>query len=134
MIFRPITLISLLLLVLSVGGSFGCSPAKATVEDLNVSVVKAQESWEKQEAIIIDVRTEEEYTQGHIPGTALIPLDQLPNRIGEVPKDKKVLVICRSGKRSLEATQLLRGKGYKNVYNITEGMNGWKGQVEKTKS
>ncbi|MBC8014280.1 MAG: rhodanese-like domain-containing protein [Sporomusaceae bacterium] len=133
MIFRPIKVVSLFLLVLAVGGSFGCSPAKAALEDLNVSVVKAQELWEKKEAIIIDVRTEEEYVQGHIPGVALIPLDQLPNRIGEVPKDKKVLIICRSGKRSLEATQLLRSKGYKNVYNITEGMNSWKGPVEKAK-
>lgn len=127
--FHPIKIVSLLLLAFAVGGSFGCS--KATTEDLNVRVAEAQELWEKQEAIILDVRTEEEYAQGHIPGVLFIPLDQLPTRIEEVPKDKKMLIICRSGNRSLEATQLLRDKGYTHVYNVTEGMSSWKGLVEK---
>lgn len=131
---RPIKLMSLLLLVLTAGGLFGCSSVKAKTEDLNVSVANAQKLWEKQEAIIIDVRTTEEYDQGHIPEVTLIPLDQLSARIAVVPKDKKVLVICRSGIRSLQAVQLLRDKGYTNVYNITEGMNSWRGLVEKVQS
>jgi hydroxyacylglutathione hydrolase len=48
-----------------------------------------------------------------------------------VPKDKKVVLICRTGSRSAQGTSLLRGKGFTNVYNSTGGMSTWKGPVEK---
>jgi phage shock protein E len=87
--------------------------------------------WQNKQAVIVDVRTPAEYQEGHIPGVANIPLDQLESRMNEVPKDKKVLLICRSGKRSAQGTALLRGKGFDSVYNVSEGMNAWKGPVEK---
>lgn len=133
MIFPIVKIVGFCLFVFMLGGIIGCSPGKANTQDWNVSVTQAQEMWEKQEAIIIDVRTQEEYDQGHIPGISLIPLDQLKTRLGEVPKEQKVLIICRSGSRSLQATELLRDKGFTNVYNITEGMNRWKGSIEKIK-
>lgn len=129
--FSIIKMVNLCLLISMLGGAIGCSSGKDRGENQSINVGKAQDMWEKQEAIIIDVRTQAEYDQGHIPRVALIPLDQLGTRLGEVPKEEKVLIICRSGSRSLQATQLLRDKGYMNVYNITEGMNGWKGPLEK---
>lgn len=124
--------VSFCLLIFMFGVMLGCSSGKAKPQEMNISVIQAQEMWEKQEAIIVDVRTQEEYEQGHIPGVPLIPLDQLGTRFAEISKEKKVLLICRSGSRSLQATKLLGDKGYTNVYNIAEGMNSWKGPLEKT--
>ena len=108
----------------------GCG-ASATDSAVDVSVDEAQRLWQNKEAILIDVRTPAEYRDGHIPGVANIPLDELEKRIGEIPKDKKVVLICRTGNRSAQGTKLLRSKGFSNVYNSTSGMTSWKGPVTK---
>ena len=130
MIFRNRNKIRLLLVALLVAMLAGCgqSPAGAGVD---ISVDEALRLWQNKEAIIIDVRTPGEYRDGHIPGVVNIPLDELEKRIGEIPKDKKVVLICRTGSRSAQGTRLLRSKGLNNVYNSTGGMSTWKGPVEK---
>ena len=130
MIFRNRNKIRLLLVALFVAMLAGCgqSPAGAGVD---ISVDEALRLWQNKEAIIIDVRTPGEYRDGHIPGVVNIPLDELEKRIGEIPKDKKVVLICRTGSRSAQGTRLLRSKGFNNVYNSTGGMSTWKGPVEK---
>ena len=130
MIFRNRNKIRLLLVELLVAMLAGCgqSPAGAGVD---ISVDEALRLWQNKEAIIIDVRTPGEYRDGHIPGVVNIPLDELEKRIGEIPKDKKVVLICRTGSRSAQGTRLLRSKGFNNVYNSTGGMSTWKGPVEK---
>ena len=89
---------------------------------------------ERDRIILLDVRTSEEVkTDGKIPGSVLIPLDQLPNKIDKLDKNKKILVYCRSGTRSVSASRLLSSLGFK-VYNIKGGINGWKSEnlpVEK---
>lgn len=95
------------------------------------SIEEALNLWQNKEAIIIDVRTQGEYAEGHIPGVANIPLDQLEKRTDEIPKDQKVLLICRSGNRSAKGTTLLRNSGFDNVFNITGGMLAWQGPVTK---
>lgn len=99
--------------------------------DIDVSINEALKMWQNKSAIIIDIRTPEEYNAGHIPGVPLIPLDQLGARSAEIPKDQKVLLICRSGNRSSQGTKLLRSKGFDNVYNVTGGMLALRGPVEK---
>jgi hydroxyacylglutathione hydrolase len=108
----------------------GCG-AGASDPAVDVSVGEALLLLQNKEAILIDVRTPAEYRDGHIPGVANIPLDELEKRIGEVPKDKKVVLICRTGNRSAEGTKLLRKKGLVNVFNSTGGMTTWKGPVTK---
>ena len=108
----------------------GCGAGQADA-GVDISVDETLRLWQNKEAIVIDVRTPGEYQEGHIPGVANIPLDELEKRIGEVPKDKKVVLICRTGNRSAQGTKLLRGKGFTNVYNSTAGMSSWKGPVEK---
>ena len=108
----------------------GCG-AGAPDPAVDVSVEEALRLWQNKEAILIDVRTPAEYRDGHIPGVANIPLDELEKRMGEVPKDKKVVLICRTGNRSAQGTKLLRSKGFSNVYNSTGGMTTWKGPVTK---
>lgn len=73
----------------------------------------------KQGATIIDVRTPAEFKQGHIRGSANMPLDQLKNSVKLLPPDKQlpVIVCCASGMRSGTAKTFLNELGYKNVYN-----------------
>jgi len=83
---------------------------------------------EKDRIILIDVRKIEEVkTDGKIPGSVLIPVDELPNKIDRLSKDKKIFVYCRSGMRSVSASRLLSSLGYK-VYNIKGGLNSWKSE------
>ncbi|MFP3906504.1 MAG: rhodanese-like domain-containing protein, partial [Acidimicrobiales bacterium] len=58
-------------------------------------------------AVLIDVRRPDEHEQAHIPGATLIPLDQVPDRVDELPADREILVICRSGGRSAAACKFL---------------------------
>lgn len=76
---------------------------------------------------LIDVRQPDEFTSdlGHIPGAKLIVLDTLPEHINEIPKDKTVVFVCRSGGRSARATDFAVEHGFKNVYNLKGGMILW---------
>jgi rhodanese-related sulfurtransferase len=75
-------------------------------------------------AVLLDVRTPEEFETGHAPKARNIPLDQLPARAREIPTGRQVLAICQSGGRSARATALLREKGY-DVLDVRGGMSVW---------
>ncbi|MFY3792010.1 rhodanese-like domain-containing protein [Ureibacillus sp. MALMAid1270] len=77
---------------------------------------------------LIDVREIEEVKSGHIPGITNIPLGLLEFRIHELDKNKSYIMVCRSGGRSAQATQLLESYGF-NVTNMTGGMLSWEGKV-----
>lgn len=66
-------------------------------------------------ATLLDVRTREEFASGHVEGAKNIPVQELGGRVGEVKKQRPVVVYCRSGGRSAAAAQLLRGKGFEVV-------------------
>ncbi len=76
---------------------------------------------------IIDVRRPDEFTGelGHIPGAQHLVLDQLPQRLEEVPKDQTVVFVCRSGGRSGQAAAIALQNGITDVYNLTGGMLMW---------
>jgi len=103
----------------------------ATITVQEVSMEEAVKAWQEKRVLFIDVRTLEEYRQGYIPGAVLIPLDELDKRIGEVPKDKKVLIICRSGNRSATANLLLQEQGFTNTASVKGGMSVWPERIEK---
>ena len=73
---------------------------------------------------VIDVREPDEYVDGHVPGAPLIPLATVPDRIGEVPADGEVLIICKAGGRSRSAAEVLRARGIDAV-NIAGGTMAW---------
>jgi rhodanese-related sulfurtransferase len=73
---------------------------------------------------ILDVREDDEWAAGHVPGATHIPLGQLGQRTAEIPSDQEVYVICRSGHRSGRATQALVGAGWQAV-NVAGGMQRW---------
>ncbi len=78
------------------------------------------------EYAIIDARTPEEYQLGNIPGSVNIPLQQIRNRLDEVPKDKKIVVNCKTGTRSYFTTRILVQNGYQEVYNLSGGYTTYK--------
>jgi len=75
-------------------------------------------------AVLIDVRNPEEYASGHVPGAHLLPLHDLPYRADEVPDGAEVLVICRTGSRSLVAAEFLAEQGVTAV-NVAGGTRAW---------
>jgi rhodanese-related sulfurtransferase len=79
-------------------------------------------------AFILDVREPSEWNEFHVPGSTLIPLGQLQARVNEVPKDKPVVVVCRSGNRSQVGRDVLKQAGFENVTSMKGGLTQWKNQ------
>jgi rhodanese-related sulfurtransferase len=92
-------------------------------------VVDVREASRRQAAgaLLVDVRQPDEWKTGHAPDAKLIPLGSLGHRVAEVPRDREVLLICRSGNRSGTAQRKLLQLGYEHVYNVAGGMNAWAG-------
>ncbi len=88
-----------------------------------ISVQEAYQAYQEGE-FVLDVRTQPEWDEYHVEGATLIPLDELPNRLNELPKDQKIVVVCRSGNRSSVATQILRENGFQAT-SIAGGLNAW---------
>lgn len=96
----------------------------ATVAGLEISPLDAQRLL-SQGAVLIDVRTAGEYAQSHVAGSTLIPLEELSQRLGEVPHDKQILVICRSGARSASGRDILLAAGFSPVASVRGGILAW---------
>jgi rhodanese-related sulfurtransferase len=109
------------LIVYLIATSAGGTATSTLARD--ISVDKAYEMY-KGGTYMLDVRTQEEWDEYHIPNATLIPLDQLPNRLSEVPKDKEIVVICRSGNRSQQGRDILLNAGY-NATSVTGGIKEW---------
>jgi hydroxyacylglutathione hydrolase len=77
------------------------------------------------DVVVLDVRGESEWTQGHISTARHIPLGYLPDRIGDIPSDKTVVVHCQSGRRSAIAASVLERAGRKQVINLAGGLDAW---------
>jgi rhodanese-related sulfurtransferase len=88
-----------------------------------ITVVAAAEY--SQPATILDVRSAQEWQTGHIPGSLNIPLNNLANRIAEVPRDRDVIVHCQGGYRSTIAASLLRQQGIDRVMDMVGGYKAW---------
>lgn len=77
------------------------------------------------EVHVLDVREQYEYDEKHIPNVTLIPMSEIENRLDEIPKDKEVIVTCRSGNRSGQVANFLRQNGFDNVHNMAGGIVAW---------
>ena len=73
---------------------------------------------------LLDVREDDEWVAGHVPDAVHVRLSELNEHSDEIPRDREVYVICRSGARSAYATQALSGAGWKAI-NVSDGMTGW---------
>lgn len=92
-----------------------------------ISISQAAQKMEEG-ALILDVREVSEWDQFHIPGTKLVPLGELPNRLSEIPKDREVVVVCRSGNRSKTGRDILLEAGYEKVTSMAGGVTQWQSQ------
>jgi rhodanese-related sulfurtransferase len=103
--------------------SNGATTVKVTVpREINVSEAS---KLRDQGAYILDVREQSEWDEFHMPGATLIPLGTLPSKLASVPKDKPVVVVCRSGNRSQSGRDILLNAGYTNVTSMSGGMLAW---------
>lgn len=121
----PVVLVLLLLLA-------GCGGNTADGTYQQISQEKAKEMMDTQEVIILDVREQNEYDNGHIPGAILLPVGTIDEDTAAavIPeKDATVLVYCRSGNRSKTASAALAKLGYTNLYEFG-GINTWPYETE----
>ena len=81
----------------------------------------------KHEQLILDVRSPEEYKEGHIPGAINIPYDRLDSRLAEIGlhKNKDVVLYCKSGRRSAIAANILQSAGFSKLQHLDGDMDGW---------
>ena len=120
-------LLAMLLLLTGCGGT-------TTVENTyqQITQKEAKEMMDTQEVIVLDVREQNEFDSGHIPGAVLLPVGTITKDTAAsvIPKpDSVVLVYCRSGNRSKTASQTLVDLGYTNIYEFG-GINTWPYEVE----
>jgi len=124
-----------ILLLLAIGLLAGCTNADEAGEMAVYQSILPEEALQRLESedqiILLDVRTEAEHAEARIPGSMLIPLqvlaDEAPQQLPD--QDVPLLVYCRSGRRSLEAVEILLELGYTQVYDLG-GMIDWPYEVE----
>ena len=122
----------LLLLLLLTGCGGTASNASSESSYQQISQEEAKEMMDTQEVIILDVREQDEYDSGHIPGAVLLPVGTIEEETAAevIPeKDSTVLVYCRSGNRSKTASSALAELGYTNIYEFG-GINTWPYETE----
>ncbi|MDD1613885.1 MAG: rhodanese [Methylococcaceae bacterium] len=95
-----------------------------TVKQLSATELKNRIQQEEK-PFLLDVREPNEFEYAHIANSVLIPLNQLPNRLGELDPQQEIVVICHHGMRSLQAANYLVQSGYKNIANLTGGIDAW---------
>ena len=86
----------------------------------------AYDAWQAGQVAIVDVREQQEYDTTHVPGVPLLPMSELMDRMEELPAEKPLVILCRSGNRSGQVTDYLNGTGdYGEVANLTGGILAW---------
>lgn len=110
-------------LILLVGGRTGGETPASLPSEISVS-----EAFTKYQngTFVLDVRTQEEWDEFHAPNTTLIPLDQLASRLNEVPRDREIVIVCRSGNRSQQGRDILLNAGFEQVTSMQGGLNEWR--------
>ena len=111
----------------------GCSGTETDRSYKQITQEKAKEMMDTQDVIVLDVREQDEYDSGHIPGAVLLPVGTIDeDTAGKVipEKDSTVLVYCRSGNRSKTASDTLVKLGYTKVYEFG-GINTWPYDIEQ---
>lgn len=110
-----------------------CGAGSSEAGYQKISQEKAKEMMDAEEVLILDVREQEEYDSGHIPGAVLLPVGSIDEETAAavIPEtDTVVLVYCRSGNRSKKAAEALAELGYTDIYEFG-GINTWPYEIEK---
>jgi rhodanese-related sulfurtransferase len=93
---------------------------------LGIKQISPRDLDQKKGMVLMDVRSDKEYEQGHIPGAVHVPLSDIGNKVKKLKKDKELVVYCRNGNQSIWAIKRLMGMGYRNLNNLRGGYNAWK--------
>lgn len=115
---------SLFILMLSILGFMGCTAQNGSSIDSKEAygLIKADSN-----IAILDVRTAKEFADGHVAGAVNIDVNQtdFAQKIDQLDRSKTYIVYCRSGRRSRKAVGIMAAKGFKNLYNVSDGFVGW---------
>lgn len=101
--------------------------SRLVTEQGPIREISVQDLWplvEAGDAVLVDVRMDDEYAAGHVPGALLVPLPELPGRLEQIPAADTLYVICRSGARSRSACEFLISNGRPSV-NVAGGTLAW---------
>ena len=124
---RPIVqlgvVLALVLIVFLVVALNGAGKAAGSLP-AEISVNEAYQKY-SQGVFLLDVRRQDEWDAYHVANTTLITLDELPNRLGELPRDKEIVVICHSGNRSSQGRDILLNAGFTQVTSMAGGLIAW---------
>lgn len=111
----------------------GCNEESLTgikqvnVNDIHERMVQTEDTGDG--AIFIDVREQYEFDEAYIEGFVNYPLSTLEETYNQLPEDKEIFIICRSGNRSMQAGTLLQEKGFENITNVQGAMLDWRGET-----
>lgn len=121
----------MMVVVLAACGTDSNNDKPADVGNDTFSTIKIDEvtTYADDGYVILDVREEYEYEEGHIPGAVNVPLSDIQEDEYTLEQSEKYVVICRSGSRSQVASTILLEAGY-DVTNVAQGMNNWTGDIE----
>jgi adenylyltransferase/sulfurtransferase len=109
----------------------GATPAQPAFAGSDITAEQLKKRIDAGENLfVLDVRNPNEFAICRIPGTVPLPLPELPARVGEVPKDREVIVHCKSGMRSAKAIEFLKSQGYTKLVNLTGGILAWAEKVD----
>jgi adenylyltransferase/sulfurtransferase len=112
------------------GQETASSPA-AAASDWEITVDELKKRLDRNEKLfILDVRNPEEFQICRIPGSTLLPLPELPSRFKELNPDQEMIIHCKSGMRSLKATNFLRQQGFQKVKNLKGGILAWADRID----
>jgi rhodanese-related sulfurtransferase len=102
------------------------TPAAPLAANLPAEISAAEASAKRDAgAFVLDVREPDEWNESHIPGSTLIALGELEARVKEVPRDREVIVVCRSGNRSRAGRAILVNAGFTQVTSVAGGLTAW---------
>ena len=101
------------------------SAAAAAVAPMSQEALLEHQSRHPDHLFVLDVRTPQEYAEGHVPGAVNVPYDQLASRLAEIPKDKDVVLYCKSGRRAGIAADVLAANGYTRLSHLEGDMPAW---------
>ncbi len=116
-----------ILLALAVGILVPLWAGASSARVIPVDTAELQSLLEKEgdQVFLLDVRTPGEYRRGHIAGSVLVPMREIPGRLKEIPRDRKIVVVCASGARSEAVARYLDRQGFPWVANYTGGVFDW---------
>ncbi|MFD6393150.1 rhodanese-like domain-containing protein [Nocardia sp. NPDC060259] len=97
--------------------------------DIDVTDLKAMLD-SSEPVTILDVRSPMEFDIAHLEGSLLIPMQELPTRLAELPKEKLIIVLCHHGGRSARAVAFLRSQSFDNTRNLAGGIDAWSAEID----